>query len=234
MTRNAKKSGECAAGFTFKSNNTYYIHQTKQSYKALLPNNFIELHDFSTKCLIIDLNEKHIYFGFSRNNKVSSETRQTYVDIFNQFSNAISFVIGFRITSSKLSFEMAASSRILHIVGGQNYSLRGSDVNVGATYEGPVSFSYNENLNRYRKMALAEKGLADLSITFSLDGETQSLKINGLSREVNSYNGTNTNAVAKISLTVSPVKNILHTANLSKIFLLSDLSPVTMHIAHIT
>ena len=227
-----KRSGECAAGFTFKSNNTYYIHQTKQSYKVLLPNNFIELPDFSTKCLIIDLNEKHIYFGFSRNNKVSSETSQIYVDIFNQFSNAISSVIGFRIISSKLSFEMADSSHILHIVGGQNYSLRGSDVNVGVTYEGPVSFSYNENLNRYRKMALAEKGLADLSITFSLDGATQSLKINGLSREVNSYNGTNTNAVAKISLTVSPVKNILHTANLSKIFLLSDLSPVTMHIAY--
>ena len=227
-----KKSGECAAGFTFKSNNTYYIHQTKQIYKVLLPNNFIKLPDFSTKCVIIDLNDKHVFFGFSRNKKVSSETSETYEDIFNQFSNALSSVIGFRVISSKLSFEMASSSHILHVVGGQNYSLKGSNVNVGVKYEGPVSFSYNETLKRYKKIAQAEKGLAELSIKFSLEGETQLLKINGFSRELNSYNGAKTNAVAKISLTVSPVKNTLHTANLSKIFLFSDLSPVTMHIAY--
>ena len=65
-----KKSGKCAAGFTFVSNNTYYFHQTKQSCKVLLPNNFIELPHFSTKCLIIHLNDKHIYFGFTRNYEI--------------------------------------------------------------------------------------------------------------------------------------------------------------------
>ena len=229
-----KKSGECAAGFTFKSNNTYYIHQTKQSYKVLLPNNFIELPHFSTKCLIVDLNDKHVYFGFTRNNEVSSENSKAYRNIVNQFSTAISSVIGNHVILSKLSFEMVGSSHILHVVGGQNYSLGGSNVNVGVTYEGLVSFIYNGSLNRYRKMTLEKKGLLEISITFSIDGETQSVKINGLSREVISINETETNSVAKISLTVSPVKNALHAANLSTYFILSDLSPITTHITYNT
>ena len=227
-----RKSGECAAGFTFKRNNTYYVHQTRQIYNVLLPNSCIELPRFSTKCLIIDLNDKHIYFGFSRNNGVSAENNEAYKNIVKQFSSAISSVIGFRVISSKFSFEMAGRSHILHAVGGQTYSLRGPNVDVRIMYGGPVSFSYNETLNHYREMTLAEKGLVEISVTFSIDGETQSVKINGLSREVNTYNETETNCVAKISLTVSPVKNPLQTANLSKIFMFSNLSPVTTHITY--
>ena len=90
-----RKSGEYAAGFTFKRNNTYYVHQTRQIYNVLLPNSCIELPRFSTKCLIIDLNDKHIYFGFSRNNGVSAENNEAYKNIVKQFSSAISSVIGF-------------------------------------------------------------------------------------------------------------------------------------------
>ena len=229
-----KKSAECAAGFTFKGNNTYYIHQTKQSYNVLLPNNFIELPHFSTKCLIIDLNDEHIYFSFTRSTEVSSENNKAYENIVNQFSIAISSVIGHHVISSKLSFEMTGSSHILHVVGGQNYGLEGSNVNVGITYKGPVSFIYNGTLNRYTKMALEKKDLVEISITFSVNGETQSVEINGLSREVNSFNETETNSVTKMSLTVSPVKNVLHTANLSKIFIFSRLSPIITHITYNT
>ena len=229
-----RKSGECAAGFTFKSNSTYYIHQTKQSYKVLLPNNFIELPHFSTKCLIIDLNDKHIYFGFARNNEVSSENNKAYENIVNQFSIAISSAIGHHVISSKLSFEITGSSHILHVVGGQSYSLEGSNVNVGVTYKGPVSFIYNGTLNRYRKLTLGKKDIVEISIMFSIDGEKQSLKINGLSREVNSFNETETNSVVKMSLTVSPVKNVLHTANSSKIFIFSRLSSIITYIKYNT
>ena len=229
-----RKSGKCAAGFTFKSNSTYYIHQTKQNYQVLLPNSFIELPHFRTKCLIIDLNDKQIYFGFTRNNEVSSENNKAYESITNQFSIAISFVIGFRVISSKLSFEMAGSSHILHVVGGQNYSLRGSNVDVGVTYKGPLSFSYIETLNCYREMTLTDKGLVEISITFPLDGETQSVQLNGLSRKVVSHNEAEANSSAKISLTVSMVKNALQGENLSKIFVFSKLLPVTTHIAYNT
>ena len=229
-----RKSGECAAGFTFKSNSTYYIHQTKQSYKVLLPNNFIELPHFSTKCLIIDLNDKHIYFGFTRNNEVSSENNKAYENIVNQFSIAISSVIGHHVISSKLSFEMTGISHILHVVGGENFTLQGSNVSVGVTYKGPVSFIYNRTLKHYRKMTLEKKGFVEISVMFSIDGDTQSVKMNGLSLEVNSLHETETNSVAKMSLTVSPVKNALHTANLSKIFIFSRLSPIITHITYNT
>ena len=227
-----RKSGKCTAGFTFVSNNTYYFHQTKQSYKVLLPNNFIELPHFSTKCLIIDLNDKHIYFGFTRNYEISSENSKAYENMANQFSTAISSAIGYRVISSKLSFEMSGSSHILHVVGRQNYSFRGSNVDVEVMHGGPLSFSYIETLNRYREMTPVEKGLVEISITFPIDGAIQSFKINGLSLKVILYNEAETNSVAKISLTVSSVNNALQAANLSKIFIFSHLSPVTTHITY--
>lgn len=58
------KSDECIGGVTFERRNTYFIHQTNQIYNILLPQSFIELPNFCTKCFIVDLNDKHIYFGF--------------------------------------------------------------------------------------------------------------------------------------------------------------------------
>ena len=58
------KSDECIGGVTFERGNTYYIHQTNQIYNILLPQSFIELPNFCTKCFIVDINDKHIYFGF--------------------------------------------------------------------------------------------------------------------------------------------------------------------------
>ena len=58
------KSDECIGGVTFERRNTYFIHQTNQIYNILLPQSFIELPNFCTKRFIVDLNDKHIYFGF--------------------------------------------------------------------------------------------------------------------------------------------------------------------------
>ena len=58
------KSDKCIGGVTFERGNTYYIHQTNQIYNILLPQSFIELPNFCTKCFIVDINDKHIYFGF--------------------------------------------------------------------------------------------------------------------------------------------------------------------------
>ena len=80
-----RKLDNCMTGFSFKSSSTYYFHKTNQIYNILLPNNFIELPSFITKCLIMDLNEKHIYFVFSHNNYITTTTNQIYETVVAHF-----------------------------------------------------------------------------------------------------------------------------------------------------
>ena len=81
----------CIPGFRFKINNTYYMHQTSQIYNTLLPQSLTELPNFITKCLIMDLKEKHIYFGFSGNNYITETTAKLFESVINNFSSAISY-----------------------------------------------------------------------------------------------------------------------------------------------
>ena len=220
-----KKSDECVKGFTFKSNNTYYIHQTNQIYNVLLPNSLITLPNSYTKCLIFDLNDKHIYFGFSGTTYMAPETKRIYDNLVNLFSKEISSFMGFDIISKKLSFEMVGSSHTLHIYGKRYYNLSTSDLKVELSFEGKTSLS-----NDKEKVILAEASLIYLSITFTLDNEEQSLQINGLSSEATLYGRKKSKKVVKTSVIVSPVTSISQTGNFSNIFIFSNLSPVTVNI----
>ena len=217
-----KKSDECIKGFTFKSNNTYYIHQTNQIYNVLLPNNLITLPNSCTKCLIFDLNDKHIYFGFSGTTHMASETKRIYDDLVSLFAKEISSFMGFHVISTKLSFEMVGSSHTLHVYGKRYFNLSTSDLKVEFRFQGKTSLSNDEE-----KIILTDASLAYLSITFSVDNETQSFEINGLSSEATFYERKKSNKVAKTSVIVSPVTSISQTGNLSNIFIFSKLSPVT-------
>ena len=220
-----KKSDECIKGFTFKSNNTYYVHQTNQIYDVLLPNSLITLPNSCTKCLIFDLNDKHIYFGFSGTNYMGPETKKAYDDLVNLFSKEISSFMGFDINSTKLSFEMVGSSHTFHVYGKRYYNLSTSDVKVGLSFEGKTSLRNDDE-----KVLLAEASLGYLYITFSVDNETQSLQIIGLFSEATLYGSKKSNNIAKTSAIVSPVTSILQTGNLSNIFIFSNISPVKVNI----
>ena len=219
-----KKSDECIKGFTFKSNNTYYIHQTNQIYNVLLPNNLITLPNSCTKCLIFDLNDKHIYFGFSGTTHMASETKRIYDDLVSLFAKEISSFMGFHVISTKLSFEMVGRSHTLHVYGKRYFNLSTSDLKVDFRFQGKTLLSSDEE-----KIILTDASLAYLSITFSVDNETQSFQINGLSSEATFYERKKSNKVAKTSVIVSPVTSILQTGNLSNIFIFSKLSPVTIY-----
>ena len=219
-----KKSDKCIKGFTFKSNNTYYIHQTNQIYNVLLPNNLITLPNSCIKCLIFDLTDKHIYFGFSGTTHMASETKTIYDDLVNLFSKEISSFMRFHVISTKLSFEMVGSSHTLHVYGKQYYNLSTSDLKVELNFQGKSSLSNDE------KIILTDASLAYLSVTFLVDNETQTLQINGLSNEATFYERKKSNKVAKTSVTVYPVTSISQTGHLSNIFIFSKLSPVAVNI----
>ena len=225
-----RKSGECTAAFRFKSNNTYYIHETNQIYNILLPNSYIELPSFSTKCIIIDLKDNHIYFGFSHNKYINTRTIEVYKDIVNRFSNDISFLIGFQVISSKISFELVGSSHKVNVIGKQNYSLNFTNVNATVATEGKLSFIYDENLKYYSEMTLAEKSFVDLSFTFLVDGRTQFIQMKGSSSMINTYKKTKSNTIAKLKAALFPVTYIFQTESLTKTFTMSNLSPLTVTI----
>ena len=147
----------CIAGFRFKISNTYYMHQTNQIYNILLPHSLIELPNFIMKCLIMDLNEEHIYFGFSGNHYITETTAKLFQSVINNFSTAISYWIGFRIAVSKISFEIIANKHILNVVGRQQYRLGSINFNVGLTFEGKMAYAYEETLKRHIEVTLSEK-----------------------------------------------------------------------------
>lgn len=222
------KSLACIAGFRFKGNTTYYIHQTSQIYTILLPHRFIKLPNFIRKCLVVDLNEGNIYFGFSNNDNMIAAKDKMYENIVNNVSNGISSSIGFHVISSKISFKMIGTKHILNIVGRQKYNLGLMTLNI----EGRMAFSYDEALKRYNKMILAEKSIADLSIRFSMNGKAQQIQIYGFSSGSDSFKMTRSDRVAKLSTKVFPVNNIFHSGNSSMIFVLSKLSPITVNMTH--
>ena len=221
-----KKSSKCTAAFRFKSNNTYYIHETNQMYNILLPNSYIELPSFSTKCIIIDLEDKHIYFGFSPNRHINTRTIEVYKDIVNHFSNDISFLIGFQVISSKISFELVGSSHKVNIIGRQNYSLNFTNVNATVATEGKMSFIYDENLKYYTEMTLAESSFVHLSFTFLVDGQTQFIQMKGSSSIANTCKETKSNTAAKLRAALFPVRYVFQTESLVKTFTMSNLSPL--------
>lgn len=227
-----KNPDECIAGFQFKKNNTYYIHQTNQLYNILLPNNYIELPNFTTKCIIIDLKDKHIYFGFSKNKYINAGTMKIYRAMLNRVSADISVLIGFKVISSKVSFEMVNKSHKFNVVGQQKYSLSFAKVNVTIITEGHMSFKYDENLNFYTEMILAENSFVDFSFAFLVNGKIQYINIKGLSSMTNSHKEIKSNTTAKFAARVYPVKNIFQTESLKKTFTLSSLSPISVCINH--
>ena len=225
-----KKSGECTAAFSFISNNTYYIHETNQIYNILLPNSYIELPNFITKCIIIDLKDKHIYFGFSPNRYINTRTMEVYKDIVNHFSNYISFLIGFQVNSSKISFELVGSSHKVNIIGRQNYSLNFTNVNATVATEGKMSFIYDENLKYYTEMTLAENSFVDLSFSFLVDDRTQFIQMKGSSSMANACKETKSTTTAELKAVLFPVTYIFQTESLTKSFTMSNLSPLTVTI----
>ena len=224
------KSLPCIAGFRFKINNTYYMHQTSQIYNILLPQNLIELPDFITKCLIMDLNKKHIYFGFSENNYITATSAKLFESITNNFSSAISSWTGFRIVSSKISFEIISSKHKLNVVGRQQYRLGLMNLNVALTFEGKMAYNYDEALERYGEVALSEKGVVDISVTFYVDGKAKLIKLNGLCSEENSCKIVKSNNTANVLAKIFPVTKILQSNSSSKVFTLSELSPVALNV----
>ena len=227
-----KKSDECIAGFRFIRNNTYYIHQTNQMYNILLPNNFIELPSFTTKCIIIDLKDKHIYFGLSKNKYINAETIQSYRTIVNRFSADISFFIGFEVISTKISFEVFKKSHKVNVVGRRKNSFNFTNVNVTIITEGQVSLKYDENLDIHAEMILAENNFLDFSFAFLVNGRTQYIKIKGHSSVTNPHKEKKSNITAKITTEIFPVKYIFQTESLTKIFTLSNMSPIFLYINH--
>ena len=227
-----KKSDKCVGGVRFKSNNTYYIHQTNQVYHILLPQNFIELPNFCTKCFVMDLDDKYIYFGFSRKTDINAESDQIYKDILQNFSRNISSLIGFHIISSFISFELVGSSHMLKFNGKQNYSIDFGDLNVRIIAEGQMSFSLDENLKSYKEMTLGEKGFVDFTIKFTVNDKVQSIQITGSSGEVNSYKEIKSNKIAKVLTTIFPIRNIFQTSDMSNIFRFSNLSPISLNITY--
>ena len=109
-------------------------------YNALLPNNYIELPKFSTKCIVIDMKEKNIFFGFSKSKHSNAQTIGMYRNIVHQFSTDISFLIGFEIVFSKISFEVVKSSHKVNAVGKQRHNLDFTNINVTIKTEGEMSF----------------------------------------------------------------------------------------------
>ena len=225
-----EKKPEYTAAFRFKSKNTYYIHEANQIYNILLPNSYIELPSFSTKCIIMDLKDKHVYVGFSRNKYINTRTIEVYKDIVNRFSSDISFLTGFQVISSKILFEFVRSNHKVNIIGKQNYSLNFTNVNATVATEGKMSFIYDENLKYYSEMTLAEKRFTDLSFTFLVDGQTQFIQIKGSSSMVNTYKETKSNTAAELKAVLFPVTYIFQTESLTKTFTMSNLSPLTVPI----
>ena len=149
-----RKLDNCMTGFSFKSSSTYYFYKTNQMYNILLPKNFIELASFITKCLIIDLNEKHIYFGFSRNNYRTTSTNAIYETIVARFSGDVSSVIGFHVMSSKISFEMSGNSHQLNVIGRQSYNVSFKDLSSKMNIEGKLTLVYDQTSKVYKEMTL--------------------------------------------------------------------------------
>ena len=98
--------------------------------------------------------------------------------------------------------------------------------------EGRMAFIYDEALKRYNKMILAEKSIADLSTRFSMNGKVQQIQIYGFTSVSDSFKMTRSDRVAKLSTKVFPANNIFHSGNLSMIFVLSKLSPITVNMTY--
>ena len=218
-------------GFLFKSNSTYYIHKTNQIYNILLPNSFIELPSFITKCLIMDLNEKDIYFGFSRNNYITTTKNELHKNIVARFSGDISSVIGFHIMSSKISFEMSDKSHELNIIGRKNYNFSFTNLGSKINIEGKFSFVYDETSKVYKEMTLGKDGVLDFSLLFLIQNEAHFLQINALTGAAVQFKETRSRGYAKISGLVSSNMNISRTTNLSKVSSLTSVSSVTLNIS---
>ena len=222
----------CLTGFFFKSNNTYYIHKTNQIYNVLLPNSFNELPNFITKCLIVDLNDRHIYFGFSRNNYLTTTTNKIYEDILNRFSSNISVAIGFHIISSKISFETSDGNQKVNIIGKQNYDLTFTNLKSEINMEGKFSFIYDQISGSYKEMTLSKNSITNFSLLFTVHSEAHFLQLNALKGADMQFKETRSNKLAKISKSVSLNMNISQAVNLSKVFSLSSVLPVTLNLTY--
>ena len=227
-----RKLDNCMTGFSFNSNSTYYIHKTNQIYNILLPNNFIELPSFITKCLIMDLNENHIYFGFSRNNYVTTSTNPIYETIVARFSGDVSSVIGFHVMSSKISFEMSGNSHQLNVVGRRSYNLSFTDLSSEMNIEGRFSFVYDQTSEAYKEMTFGKDGVLDFSLAFMIQSEEHSLQINTLNGATVQFKEIRSSGYRKLSGLVSSNMNISKTANLSKAFSFTSASPVTLNLTY--
>ena len=227
-----RKLDNCMTGFSFKSSTTYYIHKTNQIYNILLPNNFIELPSFITKCLIMDLNEKHIYFGFSHNNYITTSTNTIYETIVARFSGDISSVIGFHVTSSKISFQMSRNSHKLNVIGRQNYNLSFTNLSSEINIDGKFLFVYDQTSKLYKEMTFGKDGALDFSLSFMIQNEAQSLQINALADADVHFKEIRSDGYTKLSGLVSLNMNISIAENLSKVFSLTSVSPVTLNLTY--
>ena len=79
-------------------------------------------------------------------------------------------------------------------------------------------------------MTLSEKGKVDVSVTFHVNGEKKSIKLNGLYSKENSCKIITSNNTANILVKIFPVTKIRHSNSSSKVFTLSELSPVALNI----
>ena len=217
-------------GFLFKSNNTYYLHQTNQIYNVLLPNSFIELPNFITKCLIVDVNERHIYFGFSANNYVTMTTSKIYKDSLAGFSGNISLAIGFHMISSKISFETSDGNQKVNIIGRQNYDLIFTKLKSEMNMEGQVSFIYDKFSESFKEMSLSKNSIINFSIFYTINKEEHFLHVNASTESDMRFKGTRSNTHANISGKFFLNMNILQATNLLKGFSFSSVSPVTLNL----
>ena len=69
-------------------------------------------------------------------------------------------------------------------------------------------------------------------MTFQVDGKEKLIKLNGLCSEENSCKRITSNNTANILVKISPVTKIRHSNSSSKVFTLSELSPVAINITN--
>ena len=145
---------------------------------------------------------------FSHNNEVNTESGQTYQDILQRFSDDPSSLIGFQVISSSILFDMDGSSQMLKFMGKRNYSVNFEDLKVGIIAEGKMSFDSGKNHSSYKEMTLTVESFVDFIIKTPVNAKAQSLRINGLSSGLNLYTERISSKIAKVSATVSLVRNI--------------------------
>ena len=127
---------------------------------------------------------------------------------------------------------MSRNNHELNVIGRQNYNLSFTNLSSEINIDGKFLLVYDQTSKLYKEMTLGKDGFLDFSLCFMLKNEAHSLQINALADAGVHFKEIGSGGYTKLSGLIYLNTNISIAENLSKVFSLTSVSPVTLNLTY--